>query len=86
LNTTVLNITTADRISEVKSYYFARKLQQIAKMNATGKGLSVINLGIGNPDLPPPSAVIETLINHANKPINGYQSYTGIVELKAASY
>jgi len=57
LSTTVLNITTADRISEVKSYYFARKLQQIAGMNTSGE--TVINLGIGNPDLPPPPAVIE---------------------------
>lgn len=82
MKTTVLKIATADRISEVKSYYFARKLQQIAEMNASGE--AVINLGIGNPDLPPPPAVTETLVNHANEAINGYQSYTGIAELKAA--
>jgi len=84
LSTTVLNIAAADRISEVKSYYFARKLQQIAEMNTSGKGEAVINLGIGNPDLPPPTAVIQTLANHANEAINGYQSYTGIAELKTA--
>ncbi len=82
MSSTVTNLASANRISDVKSYYFARKLQQIADMNATGE--AVINLGIGNPDLPPPPSVIQTLINHANEPINGYQSYTGIVELKAA--
>lgn len=84
MSNTVLNITSANRISEVKSYYFARKLQQIAEMNKAGEGVAVINLGIGNPDLPPPPAVIQTLVNNANEPINGYQSYTGIPELKAA--
>jgi len=74
----------ADRISEVKSYYFARKLKQIAEMNGQGEGVAVINLGIGNPDLPAPPAVIQTLVNNASEPINGYQSYTGIPELKNA--
>ena len=43
-------IPAAHRIEEVFEYSFASKLQQIASMGA--KGFNVINLGIGNPDLP----------------------------------
>jgi len=82
LNNTISNIKPADRISTVKSYYFARKLPQIAQMNLEGD--TVINLGIGNPDLLPPPKVVQSLIENAPQPINGYQSYTGIPSLKKA--
>jgi len=76
-------ISPSDRIGEVKTYYFATKLAQIAQMNATGK--PVINLGIGSPDILPPSEVIESLKNASNGgDVNKYQSYTGIPQLKEA--
>ena len=50
-------------------------------MNAAGK--QVINLGIGNPDMPPSEATIEALCAEARKPdTHGYQSYVGIPELR----
>jgi len=43
----------------------------------------VINLGIGNPDMPPSEATIEALCAEARKPdTHGYQSYVGIPELR----
>ncbi len=78
----MIQINPSNRISEVKTYYFATKLQQIANMNDEGK--QVINLGIGNPDLAPPLSVISTLQTVSSEAINGYQSYTGIPELKKA--
>ncbi len=76
-------IATASRLGAVKEYYFSQKLREIAQMNAEGK--SVINLGIGNPDLSPPKAVIKTLKKESNKPdVHGYQSYVGIPELRMA--
>jgi len=50
-------------------------------MNAAGK--QVINLGIGNPDLPPSAETIAALCAEAQKPnTHGYQSYVGIPELR----
>lgn len=78
-----MNIQPAHRVNAVEEYYFSRKLQQIREMNE--EGIPVINLGIGNPDLPPSSSTIEKLIESARKVGNhGYQSYTGIPALRQA--
>ena len=78
-----MNIKPAHRVNSVEEYYFSRKLQQIREMNE--EGIPVINLGIGNPDLPPSSPTIEKLIESARKAGNhGYQSYTGIPALRQA--
>lgn len=74
-------IIPANRLNSVSEYYFSQKLREIAEMNAAGK--NVLNLGIGNPDLPPSAETIETLSNEAKKPnVHGYQSYVGIPELR----
>ncbi len=76
-------INTASRLGEVKEYYFSTKLREIARMRAEGK--SVLNLGIGSPDLPPAEGVLEELTNHALFPDNhAYQPYNGIPELRRA--
>ena len=81
MNTTL--IQTANRIHSVNEYYFSTKLAEIRKMNANGQ--SIINLGIGNPDLAPSANTIKELLATANEPANhGYQSYTGIPELRNA--
>jgi len=77
-------IKKADRLTDVKAYYFATKLQEVAMMNADG-GIPIINLGIGSPDLLPPKSVIETLQDAANDPLaNKYQSYKGLPQLRSA--
>ncbi len=76
-----MNIQPANRLQSVTEYYFSAKLREVGEMNAAGK--NVINLGIGNPDLPPSEATIEALCNEAKKPnVHGYQSYVGIPELR----
>lgn len=73
----------ADRIKHISAYYFSKKLSQIREMNAAGK--NVINLGIGSPDLPPPTEVRQSLSQLALQEIDhGYQSYAGIPELRHA--
>ncbi|MCH5232331.1 MAG: aminotransferase class I/II-fold pyridoxal phosphate-dependent enzyme [Muribaculaceae bacterium] len=80
---TNLTIEPALRISEIKEYYFSKKLREIAKLNAQGE--NIISLGIGGPDLPPAKDVIETLQREAGIESNhSYQSYTGIPELRNA--
>lgn len=77
----MLNIQPAQRLEEVKEYYFSKKLKEIGKLNK--QGYDIINLGIGSPDLPPIQGAIDTLCNEAQKDNNhGYQPYTGIPELR----
>ena len=76
-------IDPAARIQGVEEYYFASKLREIRQMNLTGE--TVINLGIGSPDLPPAAAAIEVLQEQALLPENhGYQPYNGVPELRKA--
>ncbi len=81
--TTTTIIQPAGRLGEVKEYYFATKLREIARLRREGK--DVLNLGIGSPDLPPSEAALDTLHaaskDHHN---HGYQSYTGLPELRRA--
>ena len=78
-----MSITEAHRATGIQSYWFARKLEAIREMNATGP--TVINLGIGSPDLPPPPAAIAALQAAAARPeVHGYQNYRGIPELREA--
>lgn len=76
-------IKPSNRISDVKTYYFATKLAEIARMNETGE--AVLNLGIGSPDLLPPKEVIETLKSASEgSTANKYQPYKGTKLLREA--
>ncbi len=77
------SIQPADRVYNIKEYYFSKKLREVAEMNA--RGLDVISLGVGGPDRMPHSSVIETLCHTAQQPdVHSYQPYTGIRELRSA--
>lgn len=76
-------IEVAKRLQSVEEYYFSKKLREVNTLVASGK--PIINLGIGSPDLAPPSQVISTIVEslaapHAHK----YQSYQGLPELRQA--
>ncbi len=76
-------IEPADRLNIVEEYYFSKKLREIRELVA--KGGPIINMGIGSPDLPPPSQVVEELINSLNdEKAHQYQSYRGLPELRKA--
>ena len=76
-------IKPADRVGRVKEYYFARKLREIAGLNA--KGLDIISLGIGGPDRMPDAEVIETLCEAARRPdTHSYQPFAGLPEMRRA--
>ena len=49
----------ANRLNTIQEYYFSNKLREIAELKKNG--VDVINLGIGNPDLPPAKEVIENI-------------------------
>tara|TARA_R110001583_G_scaffold50469_5_gene157544 strand:- start:12747 stop:13904 length:1158 start_codon:yes stop_codon:yes gene_type:complete len=74
-------IQKADRLNNVKEYYFSKKLREVAALRNEGK--PVINIAIGSPDLDPHSSVIAALKNAMDLPTaHQYQSYQGIPELR----
>ena len=82
-NISPLGVRGSKRLDSVNEYYFSIKLKEVAEMN--NKGLNVISLGIGSPDLPPSQETIEALCESAKQDnVHGYQSYVGIPELRAA--
>lgn len=79
-----MNVKGADRLGAVTTYYFANKLAEIAQMNQE-RTIPIINLGIGSPDLLPPSEVVDELRSRSlDISANKYQSYRGIPELRSA--
>lgn len=64
----------ADRINRLPPYLFAEleKLTRETKL----RGIDLISLSIGDPDLPPPSFVIESLKEEAAKPNNHNYSFS----------
>jgi len=76
-------ISPANRISDVRQYYFARKLAEIAEMEKQGR--TIINLGIGSPDLAPSDEVLAELHRASLEPsASKYQSYRGLPALRTA--
>ena len=76
-------IEPARRTNAVSEYYFSKKLKEVAEMNE--RGLDIISLGVGSPDLPPSEDAIEILCQSAHQAdVHGYQPYVGIPELRRA--
>ncbi len=78
-----MKIIPANRIQRVEEYYFSKKLAEVNELKNQGK--PIINLGIGNPDLPTHPDVINELSQASRQEgSNYYQSYRGIPELRKA--
>lgn len=78
-----INIQLSDRLEGVGEYYFSRKLREIDQMRAAGR--RIISLGIGSPDRPPHSSVVNRLHEVASRPdTHAYQSYKGAAVLRRA--
>ncbi|WP_407307535.1 LL-diaminopimelate aminotransferase [Desulfosporosinus sp. SB140] len=73
----------AQRIQALPPYLFARIDEKIAA--AKVKGVDVISLGIGDPDLPTPDHIVDELVKAACNPANHrYPSYVGMLEFRSA--
>ena len=73
----------ASRLEALPSYPFARWDDQVAAVRQ--KGRDVIRLDIGNPDMPPPDEIIETLCHSVHRPDrHGYPGYRGLRSLREA--
>ena len=76
-------IQSAKRLATVEEYYFSKKLKEVRELAAAGA--PIINMGIGSPDLQPPTQVINA-IQQSFYDLNAhkYQSYQGLPELRQA--
>ena len=73
----------ANRLDTVQEYYFSKKLREVRALSTQGK--SIINMGIGSPDLQPPNEVIEAIQKAVTKyGAHKYQSYQGLPEFRKA--
>lgn len=73
----------AERMGELPPYLFARIDElKAAKIKS---GIDVIDLGVGDPDLPTPPHIVEALCTAARDPKNHhYPSYAGMEKYRAA--
>ena len=73
-----------DRIERLPEQYFTGLLARVAAA-AAAEGEELIDLGRGNPDVPPPPHVVEALGTAALDPgAHGYPPFRGIPELREA--
>ena len=74
----------SERLSRLPPYLFA-KLDKTKKA-AVERGIDIINLGIGDPDMPTPAPIIEKLREAAGMPENHrYPSYEGLPSMREAA-
>jgi LL-diaminopimelate aminotransferase len=75
--------TAADRILTLPPYLFAAIDRM--KQEAIRKGVDIINLGVGDPDLPTPAHIIQRLQQAATDPRHHqYPSYEGMLRFREA--
>lgn len=73
----------AERMAMLPPYLFARIDEMKAKKIRSG--VDVIDLGVGDPDLPTPSHIVEELCRAARDPAHHhYPSYAGMPDFRAA--
>jgi LL-diaminopimelate aminotransferase len=66
----------AARLKQLPTYFFATLAQNIQSLQS--KGIDVISLDIGSPDMPPPTAVINKLAEASHRSnAHGYAGYRG---------
>ena len=71
-----------DRIERLPEQYFTTLLVRV-----TAAGPDVIDVGRGNPDVPPPAHVVEALVESAREPtaaVHGYPPFAGLKAAKRA--
>lgn len=76
-------IQPAERIASFKPYFFASLTQRLNALQA--KGVDIIRLDMGSPDLPPADFITDVLVNNARKADkHGYSPMGGTAQFKRA--
>jgi LL-diaminopimelate aminotransferase len=78
-----LRIEQSERLKRLPPYLFREIDRQ--KEEVSARGVDIIDLGVGDPDLPTPAHIIEALQKAAADPANHrYPSYSGMHDFNAA--
>lgn len=78
-----MNIRPANRVEQIREYYFSKRLREVALLKA--QGADIISLGIGGPDRAPSQEVINILCNEARRAdAHSYQLTIGLPQLRQA--
>jgi LL-diaminopimelate aminotransferase len=73
----------AERVGKLPPYLF-KKIDE-KKRNLERQGVDIIDLGVGDPDLPTPSKIIEAMIGAVQDPTtHHYPAYSGSGDFKEA--
>jgi LL-diaminopimelate aminotransferase len=76
-------IEKARRIKQLPPYLFAEIDRK--KREALAQGVDLIDLGVGDPDIPTPPKIVEKLMEAATKPVNHrYPSSAGLLQYREA--
>ncbi|MEK6968176.1 MAG: LL-diaminopimelate aminotransferase [Nanoarchaeota archaeon] len=76
-------MNSSKRLERIPPYLFAEINKKIAE--AKKRGVDVISLGIGDPDMPTPKPIIDVLEKEANNPKNHqYPDYEGLLAFRTA--
>ena len=78
-----LNVAPAERLQKLPPYLFVEIDRK--KRDAAARGLDIINMGIGDPDLPTPDPIVQKLAAAATNPANHrYPDSEGMPEFRQA--
>ncbi|MEI8132328.1 MAG: aminotransferase class I/II-fold pyridoxal phosphate-dependent enzyme [Leptolinea sp.] len=76
-------IQPADRIAGFKPYFFSTLNQKLIELRK--KGVSIIRLDMGSPDLPPIAEIIDVMVKNARDPHqHGYSALGGTPQFREA--
>ncbi|HCL82116.1 MAG TPA: LL-diaminopimelate aminotransferase, partial [Nitrospiraceae bacterium] len=78
-----MNIRLADRVKTLPPYLFATIDKM--KQDALSKGIDLIDLSIGDPDIPTPSHIVNAMKKAVENPAHHrYPSYEGMLSYRQA--
>ncbi len=78
-----LNVAPAERLQKLPPYLFVEIDRK--KRDAAARGIDIINMGIGDPDLPTPDPIVQRLAAAATNPANHrYPDSEGMPEFRQA--
>lgn len=83
MNNSTPNFAPAERISSFKPYFFATLGKKLAELKS--KGMDVIRIDIGSPDLPPADFIVDSLVSSARRSdTHGYSPNGGTPAFRKA--
>ena len=79
----MISVQLSDRVKNLPPYLFAAIDKM--KQDALGKGVDLIDLSIGDPDIPTPEHIVDAMKKAVEKPVHHrYPSYEGMLSYRQA--